>query len=91
MNDLSNSKELVTKKQTKTNEFTSPSSGLKSGVSFQLAITDSSQIGSLRHFDNPKSKDCQRPGLRVVQVELHAFRTDLGQSNECFDTAKFNG
>jgi len=29
-------------------------SGLKSGVSFQLAIGDSSQAGSLRHFNNPK-------------------------------------
>jgi len=31
-------------------------SGLKSGVSLQLAVTDSSQAGSLRHFRNAKNK-----------------------------------
>jgi hypothetical protein len=34
---------------------TSALSGLKSEVSFQLAIRDASQAGSLRHFRNPKS------------------------------------
>ena len=29
---------------------------LKSRISFQLAVGDSSQAGSLYHFDNPKSK-----------------------------------